>query len=82
MTESGRDWSVRVSVCDVMQELRDSLEDWAVSLCEASSMKTDVSQYIITEDVLMLQEQEEHLRGQWEELCLKVTHTSLFFVCV
>lgn len=71
-------------MCDVMQELQDSLEDWAVSLCGASSMKTDVSQYIITEDVLMLQEQEEHLHSQWEELCLKVRHTrereSCFFV--
>ncbi|MCJ8731019.1 hypothetical protein PDJAM_G00191190 [Pangasius djambal] len=58
---------------ELIKELQDSLEDWAVSLCEASSMKTDVSQYIITEDVLMLQEQEEHLHGQWEELCLKVS---------
>ncbi|KAB5582142.1 hypothetical protein PHYPO_G00183770 [Pangasianodon hypophthalmus] len=58
---------------ELIKELQESLEDWAVSLCEASSMKTDVSQYIITEDVLMLQEQEEHLHGQWEELCLKVS---------
>ncbi|XP_060938190.1 nesprin-2-like [Limanda limanda] len=36
-------------------------------------MKTDLSQYIIAEDVLLLQEQVEHLTCQWEELCLKVS---------
>lgn len=56
-----------------MQENEDSLEDWAQSLTELSAMKTDLSQYIITEDVLLLQEQVEHLHCQWEELCLKVS---------
>ncbi|TSV02078.1 Nesprin-2 [Bagarius yarrelli] len=58
---------------ETITELQDSLEDWAASLSETSSMKTDLSQYIITEDVLMLQEQEEHLHCQWEELCFKVS---------
>lgn len=56
-----------------MQENKDSLEDWAESLTELSAMKTDLSQYIIAEDVLLLQEQVEHLHCQWEELCLKVS---------
>lgn len=56
-----------------MQENEDSLEDWAQSLTELSAMKTDLSQYIITDDILLLQEQVEHLHYQWEELCLKVS---------
>ncbi|KAI3367261.1 hypothetical protein L3Q82_008148 [Scortum barcoo] len=55
------------------KEIEDSLEDWAESLTELSTMKTDVSQYIIADDVLLLQEQVEHLHCQWEELCLKVS---------
>lgn len=60
------------TVCYGMQETEDSLEDWAESLTELSTMKTDLSQYIIADDVLLLQEQVEHLHRQWEELCLKV----------
>ena len=60
-------------VCYGMQENEDSLEDWAESLTELSTMKTDLSQYIIADDVLLLQEQVEHLHCQWEELCLKVS---------
>lgn len=59
-------------VCYGMQENEDFLEDWAESLTELSTMKTDLSQYIIADDVLLLQEQVEHLHCQWEELCLKV----------
>ncbi|KAK9534167.1 hypothetical protein VZT92_009231 [Zoarces viviparus] len=55
------------------KENEDSLEDWAESLTELSTMKTDLSQYIIADDVLLLQEQVEHLHRQWEELCLKVS---------
>ncbi|XP_076002837.1 nesprin-2-like isoform X2 [Genypterus blacodes] len=55
------------------KENEDSLEDWAKSLTELSTMKTDLSQYIITDDVLLLQEQVEHLHCQWEELCFKVS---------
>ncbi|CAG03762.1 unnamed protein product, partial [Tetraodon nigroviridis] len=55
------------------QENEDPLEDWAQSLTELSAMKTDLSQYIIPEDILLLQEQVEHLHCQWEELCLKVS---------
>lgn len=56
-----------------MQKNKISLEDWAESLTELSSMKTDLSQYIIADDVLLLQEQVEHLDCQWEELCFKVS---------
>ncbi|XP_068456704.1 nesprin-2-like [Clinocottus analis] len=55
------------------KENEDPLEDWAESLTELSAMKTDLSQYIIADDVLLLQEQVEHLHCQWEELCLKVS---------
>ncbi|XP_078133881.1 nesprin-2-like isoform X3 [Sander vitreus] len=55
------------------KENEDSLDDWAESLTELSTMKTDLSQYIIADDVLLLQEQAEHLHCQWEELCLKVS---------
>ncbi|XP_031728981.1 nesprin-2-like isoform X3 [Anarrhichthys ocellatus] len=55
------------------KENEDSLEDWAESLTELSTMKTDLSQYIIADDILLLQEQVEHLNRQWEELCLKVS---------
>ncbi|KAJ8288954.1 hypothetical protein COCON_G00016130 [Conger conger] len=57
----------------VTKEAEDSLEDWAQSLTELATMKTDLSQYIIADDVVLLQEQVEHLRCQWEELCLKVS---------
>ncbi|XP_034530155.1 nesprin-2-like [Notolabrus celidotus] len=55
------------------KENEDSLDDWAESLTELSTMKTDLSQYIIADDVLLLQEQVEHLHCQWEELCFKVS---------
>ncbi|XP_052468626.1 nesprin-2-like isoform X3 [Carassius gibelio] len=57
----------------LVKEVQDCLEDWVVSLSELSTMKTDVSQYIFTDDVLLLQEQVDHLHCQWEELCLKVS---------
>lgn len=57
-----------------MQENEELLEDWAQSLTELGAMKTDLSQYIVPEDILLLQEQVEHLHCQWEELCLKVSH--------
>ncbi|KAJ8290336.1 hypothetical protein GJAV_G00011560 [Gymnothorax javanicus] len=57
----------------VTKEAEDSAEDWARSLTELATMKTDLSQYIMADDVVLLQEQVEHLRCQWEELCLKVS---------
>ncbi|XP_043929496.1 nesprin-2 [Protopterus annectens] len=55
------------------KELEDSLTDWYQSLIEVTTMKTDLSRYIITEDVELLKEQIEHLHRQWEELCLRVS---------
>ncbi|XP_037550748.1 nesprin-2 [Nematolebias whitei] len=55
------------------KENEDSLEDWVESLTELSTMKADLTRYIITDDVLLLQEQVEHLHCQWEELCFKVS---------
>lgn len=56
-----------------IKENEDLIEDWAESLTELSSMKTDLSQYIIADDVMLLQEQVDHLHCQWDELCLKVS---------
>lgn len=36
-------------------------------------MKTDLSRYIMADDVLLLPEQVENLHCQWEELCFKVS---------
>uniref|UniRef100_A0AAY5L3K3 Spectrin repeat containing, nuclear envelope 2b n=1 Tax=Esox lucius TaxID=8010 RepID=A0AAY5L3K3_ESOLU len=56
-----------------IKEAKNSLDDWAESLTELATMKTDLSQYIIADDVLLLQEQVEHLHCEWEDLCLKVS---------
>ncbi|XP_061890415.1 nesprin-2-like [Entelurus aequoreus] len=58
---------------DGNKESEDPLEDWAESLRELSTMKTDLSQYVMADDVLLLEEQVKHLHCQWEELCLKVS---------
>ncbi|XP_030070635.1 nesprin-2 [Microcaecilia unicolor] len=54
------------------KELEESLADWNRLLEELSKMKTDLSHYIIAEDVIVLKEQVEYLHRQWEELCLRV----------
>ncbi|RXM94924.1 Nesprin-2 [Acipenser ruthenus] len=56
-----------------LEEAEESLEDWTRSLAELSTMKTDLSHYIITDDVVILQEQIQHLHSQWDELCLKLS---------
>lgn len=56
-----------------MQKDEDTLEIWAGGLKELSNMKTDVSQYVMPEDVTLLQGQVDELHIQWEELCLKVS---------
>ncbi|CAB1343040.1 unnamed protein product, partial [Coregonus sp. 'balchen'] len=50
-----------------------SLELWAGGVKELSTMKTDLSQYILAGDATLLQGQVEQLHCQWEELCLKVS---------
>lgn len=56
-----------------MQEYEDSLQIWAGGLKELSTMKADVSQYVLPGDTTLLQGQVEELHSQWEELCLKVS---------
>ncbi|CAL8283450.1 unnamed protein product [Lota lota] len=55
------------------QESQSMLGDWAESLSELSLMKTDLSQYIMADNVLLLQEQIAQLNSQWEDLCLQVS---------
>ncbi|XP_051511030.1 LOW QUALITY PROTEIN: nesprin-2-like [Myxocyprinus asiaticus] len=55
------------------KEVEDSLEIWAEGLKELTTMKADVSQYVLPADTALLQGQVEELHSQWEELCLKVS---------
>ncbi|KPP74989.1 hypothetical protein Z043_105797 [Scleropages formosus] len=57
----------------LIKECEGELEDWACRLTELATMKTDLSQYIMGEDTVLLGEQVEGLHQQWEELCLKVS---------
>ncbi|KAK6295335.1 hypothetical protein J4Q44_G00345610 [Coregonus suidteri] len=57
----------------LIEENEASLELWAGGVKELSTMKTDLSQYILAGDATLLQGQVEQLHCQWEELCLKVS---------
>ncbi|XP_033844074.2 nesprin-2-like isoform X2 [Periophthalmus magnuspinnatus] len=57
-----------------VKEAEDLMEDWAGCLSDLKTMKTDLSQFIMAEDELLLQEQVEFLHLQWDELCVKVSH--------
>ena len=56
-----------------MQELEKSLANWTQNLKELHTMKTDLTQHILVDDVMVLKEQIEHLHRQWEDLCLRVS---------
>lgn len=56
-----------------MQELEQSLADWAHDMKELQAMKAELAHLILTEDMMVLKEQVEHLHRQWEELCLRVS---------
>ncbi|XP_070706002.1 nesprin-2a [Pempheris klunzingeri] len=56
-----------------IQETELSLQRLASGLRELSTMKTDLSQYIVAGDSALLEQQLEQLHGQWEELCTKVS---------
>lgn len=56
-----------------MQEDEKSLEQWAGGLKALDTMKTDISQYVLPTDMVLLQGHMEELHSQWEELCLKVS---------
>ncbi|KAL0967507.1 hypothetical protein UPYG_G00253120 [Umbra pygmaea] len=55
------------------EENEASLELWAGEMKELSTMKMDLSQYILAGDASLLQGQVEQLQCQWDELCLKVS---------
>ncbi|XP_050993997.1 nesprin-2 isoform X3 [Labeo rohita] len=57
----------------LIKEDEDKLQIWAGGLKELSTMKADVSQYVLPTDTMLLQGQVEELHSQWEELCLKVS---------
>ncbi|XP_075359887.1 nesprin-2 isoform X2 [Mycteria americana] len=56
-----------------IKELEQSLTDWAHNMKELRSMKVELAHCILTEDMMVLKEQVEHLHRQWEELCLRVS---------
>uniref|UniRef100_A0A8C4MAE4 Nesprin-2 n=1 Tax=Equus asinus TaxID=9793 RepID=A0A8C4MAE4_EQUAS len=57
---------------ELIKELEKSLANWTQNLKELPTMKTDLTQHILVEDVMVLKEQIEHLHRQWEDLCLRV----------
>ncbi|XP_048217916.1 nesprin-2 isoform X2 [Perognathus longimembris pacificus] len=57
---------------ELMKELENPLTNWIQNLKELQTMKADLSQHILEEDVMVLKEQIEHLHRQWEDLCLRV----------
>ncbi|XP_039098054.1 nesprin-2 isoform X2 [Hyaena hyaena] len=57
---------------ELIKELEKSLANWTQNLSELHTLKTDLSQHILAEDVMVLEEQTEHLHRQWEDLCLRV----------
>lgn len=65
--------SSSVSAAVLMQEEENSLKLWSGGLKELVTMKTDISQYVMPTDTLLLHGQVEELHSQWEELCLKVS---------
>ncbi|XP_068110339.1 nesprin-2 isoform X3 [Hyperolius riggenbachi] len=56
-----------------LKELEEALDDWGDSLRDLDSMKSELSQYMVTEDSAVLKQQVEALHRQWEELCLRVS---------
>ncbi|NXK56413.1 SYNE2 protein, partial [Chauna torquata] len=56
-----------------IKELEQSLVDWALNMKELRAMKVELAHCILTEDMMVLKEQVEHLHRQWEELCLRVS---------
>lgn len=56
-----------------MQELEQSLADWARDMKDVRDMKAWLAYGILAEDMMVVEEQAEHLHRQWEELCLRVS---------
>ncbi|XP_045666543.1 nesprin-2 isoform X3 [Ursus americanus] len=57
---------------ELIKELEKSLGNWTQNLKELHTLKTDLTQHILVEDVMVLEEQTEHLHRQWEDLCFRV----------
>ncbi|XP_058423073.1 nesprin-2 isoform X4 [Diceros bicornis minor] len=57
---------------ELIKELEKSLANWIQNLKELPTMKTDLTQHILVEDMMVVKEQIEHLHRQWEDLCLRV----------
>ncbi|KAM5175710.1 nesprin-2 isoform 1-T2 [Callospermophilus lateralis] len=57
---------------ELTKELEKSLTNWTQNLQELHTMKGDLTRHILSEDVMVLKEQIEHLHRQWEDLCLRV----------
>ncbi|GAB1297538.1 Nesprin-2 [Apodemus speciosus] len=57
---------------ELIKEVEKSLANWTHHLKELQTMKADLSQHILAEDVTVLKEQIELLHRQWEDLCLRV----------
>ncbi|XP_036094192.1 nesprin-2 isoform X6 [Rousettus aegyptiacus] len=58
---------------ELIKELEKSLANWTQNFKELHTMKTDLAQHILVEDVMVLKEQIEHLHRQWEDLCFRVS---------
>ncbi|XP_037066520.1 nesprin-2 isoform X2 [Peromyscus leucopus] len=58
---------------ELIKEVETSLASWTHNLKELQTMKADLSQRILAEDVTVLKEHIELLHRQWEDLCLRVT---------
>uniref|UniRef100_A0A8C3KFK5 Spectrin repeat containing nuclear envelope protein 2 n=1 Tax=Calidris pygmaea TaxID=425635 RepID=A0A8C3KFK5_9CHAR len=56
-----------------IKELEQSLADWARDMKDVRDMKAWLAYGILAEDVMVVEEQAEHLHKQWEELCLRVS---------
>ncbi|XP_006756776.1 PREDICTED: nesprin-2 [Myotis davidii] len=57
---------------ELIKELEKSLANWTQNLEELQTMKSDLTQHILVEEVMVLKEQIELLHRQWEDLCLRV----------
>ncbi|XP_038193388.1 nesprin-2 isoform X4 [Arvicola amphibius] len=57
---------------ELIKEVEKPLANWTHNLKELQTMKADLSQHILAEDVTVLKEQIELLHRQWEDLCLRV----------
>ncbi|XP_063189611.1 nesprin-2 isoform X1 [Chroicocephalus ridibundus] len=56
-----------------IKELEQSLADWARDMKDVRDMKAWLAYGILAEDMMVVEEQAEHLHRQWEELCLRVS---------